>query len=258
MKVPNGRLPWRPEPSVEDQRMAHLWFADENAGGAWADFVLAGSRYTLTATGPELATAANAAHAALVRCETADNEWLLLVTPGSHVAVNGQPVALGFRALHDRDEITLTRPEVGADGCVSARRFYFSTETRARVQPMPLTGAAIHCGRCRQVIAGGQPAVQCPTCRVWQHQSAELPCWTYGAHCGPSCAQPTRLDGGPCWSPAAEVWREETADSVSDDRRGQTEVVARRGLRGRTKDEMPRTHGSDRVAACPNDAAKEE
>jgi hypothetical protein len=215
------------DPSSEDQSMAQLWVTDERADDGWVRFALSGPCYTLTRAGPRATTvAAGGVTAAVVLRGTAGDEWLFLAAPGLHVAVNGQPLVLGCRVLRDHDELVLTGPEVGVDGDVATGQFYFSTETRAHVQPLPPAEEVIHCGRCRHPIAGGQAAVQCPKCRVWQHQTAELPCWTYATQCGPRCDQSTALDADQRRSPEAELWPMETAGSVADNPRPPTEPAA--------------------------------
>lgn len=117
-------------------------------------------------------------------------EWHLVARPASGIAVNGLPLLAGVRTLLDRDELRV--PGLGA--------LFFSTERLALVEPLPLTGHAVSCPRCRQPIAPESPAVRCPGCEVWHHGSTELPCWTYAPTCA-LCQQSTALDAGFRWTP---------------------------------------------------------
>lgn len=101
------------------------------------------------------------------------------------VRVNGQALDLGIRSLQDRDEIM-----IGPD------RVFFSAEAMAEVVPFPgLDGGACFCARCSTEIATGSPAVCCPGCGAWSHQSDELPCFHYekAATC-PRCDQSNAAD----------------------------------------------------------------
>lgn len=75
---------------------------------------------------------------------------------------------------------------------------FFSLERVAKVEAF--AGAAVPCGRCAGAIEDGAECVRCPACGAASHQSAELPCFTYGPTC-PNCAQPSDLDAGFSWSP---------------------------------------------------------
>ena len=120
------------------------------------------------------------------------DRWVALAGPASHLRVNGIPLAaLGMRVLADRDEVSL--PGVGST--------YFSTEVRAGVVQFPGAERAVFCGRCRQAIQAGSPAVRCPHCGIWYDQSEELPCWRYSATCA-YCENSTALDAGFSWTPA--------------------------------------------------------
>jgi len=115
------------------------------------------------------------------------HEWVLLAARG-RVAVNGSPVC-GLRVLRDRDEVCFH----------GGARVYFSTEKLASVHPHE-GDTALRCPRCKQAIARGAVVVTCPHCRAVCHQTADLPCWTYGATC-PLCQQPSALDAGFQWTP---------------------------------------------------------
>lgn len=92
--------------------------------------------------------------------------------------------------LCDRDEI-----RVG-----TGVQYFFSSEDLASIEEFPAQERTTHCGRCRQPIKAGSPAVRCPQCNVWYNQSAELPCWTYSDKCA-YCGHPTSLEAGFSWVP---------------------------------------------------------
>jgi len=119
--------------------------------------------------------------------------WLLMVPPGSSAKVNGRAPLFGVHVLQDKDEIWFMNGDVGC-------RVFFSTENPAHVEPFPSMDHAFFCPRCKQKITEGSPSVKCPRCDIWHHQSDDLPCWTYGHHCG-VCDQPTDLDSGDLWTP---------------------------------------------------------
>ncbi len=129
--------------------------------------------------------------ATLVRLESGDS-WALVVARGDQVRVNGITVASGLAVLADRDEIRVA----------GSPPFWFSTETIAHVCDAPyLDGRVLHCPRCHDAIEAGSPAVSCPSCRVWHHQSTARPCFTYqDAPCA-ACGESFELDGGFRWDP---------------------------------------------------------
>jgi hypothetical protein len=128
----------------------------------------------------------------------ADSRWMLLCGAGERVLVNGALPAAGIRMLRDHDEVRIG----------SGNRIFFTTESLARVEPMPDLGQEVKCARCHDPIAVGSPAVRCPLCGVWHHQAPEskLPCWCYGPRCAahPQCPQETGLDGDYRWTPDEE------------------------------------------------------
>ncbi len=129
--------------------------------------------------------------ARLVRVDGAGSEsWALIVSPGFAVRVNGRAPAAGLCVLADRDEI-----RVGA-----AEQYFFSTESLAAVEAFPGAERTMYCGRCSQRMEPGAPAVRCPGCGVWFHQSPDLPCWTYAQKCA-FCDTGTSLDAGFTWIP---------------------------------------------------------
>jgi hypothetical protein len=116
--------------------------------------------------------------------------WLLVAGARHNARVNGLAVLTGARVLTDRDELALPgHPPM-----------FFSAEAVPAIEPFPGTAQPIFCPRCKQAIEIPMPAVRCPQCRVWHHQSDDLPCWTYGSHCA-LCAQVTNLDAGLRWLP---------------------------------------------------------
>ncbi len=155
--------------------MAHLWTLDSS--NAWRASQLE-DRFDLP----------DGASVLVLTSADAQDAWTLL-TASRDLRLNGAPVRAGIAVLEDRDEIRL--PSLAA---------WFSTETPARVEPFPDSIARGVCPRCKQTIAAGSPAVRCPGCHLWHHQSEELPCWTYAPTCA-GCAHETALDAGLRWSP---------------------------------------------------------
>ena len=126
------------------------------------------------------------APATLLRSQLDGQEnWVLT----GDARVNGMPLLTGIRVLRDRDELE-----------VNGVHAFFSTETLALVEPMPRGDKRVFCPRCKQGIESESAAVRCPRCRVWHHQSDDLPCWTYAERCA-LCDQPTALDAGYRWTP---------------------------------------------------------
>jgi hypothetical protein len=123
----------------------------------------------------------------------ATERWVVLAAPYADLRVNGVPLAdIGMRVLADRDELTLA-------GVGSA---FYSAESLAQVVPFPGGDRPIFCGRCREPIKPGAPAVQCPGkgCGIWYDQSEELPCFCYQPGCA-YCGGPTALATGLLWVP---------------------------------------------------------
>jgi len=189
--------------------MAHLWVENKETGwgakrldGAGLDgegldgagFDLAGLLALNAANEGQGAGAATTAPVArLVRVDAGGTRvWALVASSSSNVRVNSRAVAGGLRVLADRDAI-------GTDG---GARHFFSTESLATVEPFPGAERTTYCGRCRQPIEAGTPAVRCPGCEVWYHQdeAGRLPCWTYAETCN-FCPTKTALDAGFQWVP---------------------------------------------------------
>lgn len=173
--------------------MAHLWM--EEAANEWVVVLLERDALALDAVPPRRLAANGAAEevgdsAILMPFEQEGTERWALIDGGERVRINGHPPAAGLRVLEDRDEIRTI-----AGGTV-----YFSTETRARVEPLPGADRPLHCPRCKLAIDVGTPAVSCSRCAIWHHQSDRYPCWTYAERCA-LCKQETDLDAGFRFSP---------------------------------------------------------
>ena len=165
--------------------MAVLWIQDERQN--WMPHPLGEQAFELA---PEMRPEPPAlAGGAAFLAPLDKKSWLLLC--GLQVAVNGDPVVLGIRALQDRDTI-----RVAQSGPV-----IFSLETLPQVVAYPATLKPVSCARCGEPVAPGDLAVQCPHCATWYHQKTEheYQCWTYAAQC--TCGHATALDGSYNWSP---------------------------------------------------------
>jgi len=177
--------------------MAHLWVRESDDG--WAAIELNGRAVDVSVYPPRaLAEGFRLGEdtpAAVVRAAAGDSPvWVLLVAAQGEARINGFTPVAGVRVLEDRDEI-----RAGA-----GRALFFSTETLAHVEEFPGAEHAVYCGRCRQAMVKGQPAVRCPSpkCGIWYHQTESLPCWTYAPTCA-FCPQPTSLDAAFRWVPEA-------------------------------------------------------
>jgi hypothetical protein len=171
--------------------LAHLWAADGEGG--WQAAALAGDAFVLTGAGPEPAPSPPEAGAdlRLLRLEVGDGteSWALLGGPEQEALVNGLPIAgLGIRVLRDRDQVQLP----------GGPPFFFSSERLAQVESFP-GAAGARCPRCQAAIGPATPAVRCPGCGLWHHQSPEWECWTYG-HCS-GCGRAGALGGDFAWTP---------------------------------------------------------
>lgn len=172
--------------------MAHLWMPDENGWGAQR---LSGDEIDVTGLLANQATvpanpATPAQPARVIRTDAAGAQtWALISSPSSSLRINGRTPPAGLCVLDDRDEILF--------GSV---RLYFSTETLAAVEPFPQSDRQVFCGRCRQLIETGSPAVCCPSCGIWYNESPDLPCWSYTEKCT-FCGHATALDAGFSWTP---------------------------------------------------------
>ena len=172
--------------------MAHLWLKRKNE---WEPQKLDGPSTDLAGVFPSRTSKLDSdarGEQILFTCGGGSHAWALVVPPDSHIRVNGRAPLAGICVLNNRDEI---RTGEGV-------QCFFSTESLATVEPFPPQERQVYCGRCRQPIEAGSPAVRCPGCGVWYNQSAELPCWTYAAKCT-LCGQTTALDAGFTWVPEA-------------------------------------------------------
>jgi hypothetical protein len=124
-----------------------------------------------------------------------DNERgaAVLLPVGAAARVNGRPVLGGLRVLEHKDEVIHGRS-----------RFFYSAESAPVLVAFRRAEGARSptCPLCRGPVRDGDPAVQCPGCGRWFHQSAK-PCWTYAPTCR-FCNHPTALDGAAGWRPEAE------------------------------------------------------
>ena len=154
--------------------MAHLWLCESSGGDAWEMMPLDDDAVAVLSA------------VQLRRAAGEPDTWTLIGPP--RVRVNGHPLDAGIRVLRDRDELR-----------VGGRRAFFSTETLAMVVPFPGERPTL-CPRCKLEILPGSPAVRCPQCGIWHHQSEEFPCWLYSSTCT-NCDQLTALDAHFRWSP---------------------------------------------------------
>jgi hypothetical protein len=173
--------------------MAHIWYRDSE--NVWTALSLDGRMVELSGCQPRVLDAApdseeGALATVMLARGGAGTTWVLLASDG--VRVNGLPPVAGMHVLRDRDEIA-----VGTN-----TEMFFSAETLAHIEGFPGAPQPAYCGRCRQAMTAGNPAVRCPQCGLWYHQTAELPCWTYAEACG-FCPQKTALDAGFVWIPEA-------------------------------------------------------
>ena len=123
--------------------MSHFWFRDTE--GKRVAHVLPAASHDLRALflrGPAARVVAFGAGSAL--------RWVVIAGPAAAVRVNGIPLdPIGVRVLAHKDELSLP-------GGGSA---YFSAENLAEVVQFPVIDRPVLCGRCRQAISSGAPAV---------------------------------------------------------------------------------------------------
>ncbi|MGO8757452.1 MAG: hypothetical protein ACLQG3_04940 [Terracidiphilus sp.] len=172
--------------------MAHLWTRGTSGWDAqMLDDVGIDVAALATSSAPEVLPAKKVAR--LLRTDSGGSKlWALIASGDCDVRVNSRSVSAGLCVLSDRDEIR-----------IGAEVQYFSTEALAAVVAFPAFDRPVFCGRCRQQIEAGAPAVCCPGCGIWYNQSADLPCWTYSEKCA-FCGHPTALDAGFTWTPEAD------------------------------------------------------
>ncbi len=178
--------------------MPQLWIQQEDQEQPWAVVPLAGGVRVFYLTGnPDLPVVTSAHTGAscpayIMRHGAGDghDRWMLFASSEAQAVVNGMNLEIAMRALRDQDEIHIGRTVM-----------FFSTERLPRITPMPRTDKPCTCPRCQAEIEPGTPAVQCPTCGLWHHQSEQSPCWSYGEKCAAFCDQPTALEGSFRWAP---------------------------------------------------------
>lgn len=178
--------------------MTQIWITQQDPKYPWAAVSLDDCGEVFFLTGdpdqPVVAGASNGAQGAayVIRHPNSDgrDRWMLFASCQMRVSVNGLILEIGMRTLRDKDEIR-----------VGETVMFFSTEQIAQVLPFPGIGKPCKCPRCQSEILVGTPAVRCPHCGVWHHQSEESPCWTYAEKCAAFCDQSTALDSGLQWVP---------------------------------------------------------
>jgi hypothetical protein len=169
--------------------MAHLWARTESRD--WEPVKFEGDVLVLFSGAEAVAGLETDAAVVSRRSMPGGREaWVLLSPPSVDLRLNGAPLHTGIRVLEDRDAIQLS------DGSPT----YFSSERLAQVEPFPGSPGPVYCPRCKTEIEGGTPAVRCPGCDSWHHQSETFGCWLYAERCA-LCDHPTALDAGFRWSP---------------------------------------------------------
>ena len=131
----------------------------------WTTRALSGDVFPLPGATPATPTGAVLRRAAP---GTPNSDWLLLTPPTLLVRVNGEPVALGIRALRDKDELRIP----------GGAPVFFSTEQLVAVEPFSGSPEG-KCPRCTKPFASNSPAVRCGECNTWYHQIEGRQCYTY-------------------------------------------------------------------------------
>jgi hypothetical protein len=189
--------PNRPENGFEAEILvAHLWIRRANG---WCVRKLFGPEFNLetllavSLPGAPSASPKSAVARLVCTGAGATRSWAILAAASTRAQICGCPVHAGLRVLNDRDEIR-----------VAGAQYFFSAESLPALERFPYHDRPVFCGRCRQPIEAGSPAVRCPglACQVYYHQdeSAGFPCWTYAEVCN-FCATPTAMDAGFVWMP---------------------------------------------------------
>ena len=162
--------------------MAHIWL--QNEAREW-------TAHPLTADDSPPASKCTPSGIHFLNTTTDNQEnWVVVAGHGSGITINGVPLLIGIHVLRNRDEIRWSREGFG----------FFSSEELASVVDMPAGDRTMVCPRCKQEILPGTPALRCPRCGIWHHQSEQLPCYTYAENCA-TCTRKTSLDGGYDWIP---------------------------------------------------------
>ena len=180
--------------------MALIWHEAKAEASCWEEMPLSADGYVISAVTlapiPDEGPPVLPLNCAILRrCDTDSGpRWALLAPPGAKLHFNGDSLRLGIGVLRDRDEIRIEDPQG------NSRRYFFSTEELARVETLPPVPSAA-CPRCKLALMPGDPAVRCPTCGVWHHQTDDRPCWTYAERCAACQSQPTDLAASYRWTP---------------------------------------------------------
>jgi hypothetical protein len=117
--------------------------------------------------------------------------WAMIVfDKGNRVLHLNGMTPFSLHVLQDRDELS-----------AAGQKLYFSSEQVVQIEKFELAKGQqpLNCPRCKDVIEAGTPAVKCPACGLWFHESEELglTCWSYDAKC--LCGHSTK--GGEGWKP---------------------------------------------------------
>jgi hypothetical protein len=162
--------------------MAHIWL--QNEAREWAAHPLMEGECSFSSS-----RVPSDVHFLKTKTDNQEN-WIVLAGHGSDISINGIPLTLGIHVLRDRDEIRWSREGFG----------FYSSEKLASVVGFPQADRKIICPRCKQEIVPETPAVRCPNCGIWYHQSQEFPCYSYAPNCA-ICARKTNLGGEFEWIP---------------------------------------------------------
>jgi hypothetical protein len=166
--------------------MARLWI---HHNAKWNIFPLQNDLSAISLA-EIVSEAQNSAPTLVRKADDDQRQWAILARPDEEpVHVNGDPVLLGVRALHDRDAIQFGGGE----------RIYFSTESAPVVEAYGAGKTPVACARCGTLIHPGDLSVKCGKCAAIFHQSPDLPCFTYADHC--ICGHPTTMNDDNCWRP---------------------------------------------------------
>ncbi len=153
--------------------MATLWVPSQS--NQWRPFVLQTDVYDLgqllAGTDSGLSAAVHVSQAVLVKTSAANTAlWVLLTSPDSSVSLmrEGIDSPAGIRVLKDKAVI-----RIGLSG-----NLFFSEEVLAAIETFPGMDRQMTCPRCKQAIGPQTPAVRCPSCGTWYHQTDTLPCYS--------------------------------------------------------------------------------
>ncbi len=175
--------------------MAHLWMQTESK--RWGYYTLSATAFSLETLPPSTLDATPSAagddsRGGVLLTRASQDEWVLMTGKARRAWVNGVPATLGIRVLDHQDRITI-------DGVGTT---FLSTETLPCIESFPEDIGPRQCPRCRLAVEVGRPAVLCPGCAIWYHESEEFPCFTCTSTCV-FCPQETALDTGFRWIPEA-------------------------------------------------------